>query len=39
VERLAEVVAAGAGLLLLNPVFDEMEHLERIATALRPRLS
>jgi probable F420-dependent oxidoreductase len=38
-ERLAEVASAGAGLLLLNPVFDEMEHLERIAAALRPRLS
>ena len=37
-DRLGDVVAAGARLLLLNPVFDEMDHLERIASALVPRL-
>jgi alkanesulfonate monooxygenase SsuD/methylene tetrahydromethanopterin reductase-like flavin-dependent oxidoreductase (luciferase family) len=26
VDGLAQVVAAGAGMLMLNPVFDEMEH-------------
>lgn len=31
VEGLRAVVAAGAGFLLLNPVFDEIEHLERFA--------
>ncbi len=38
VDRLGEVVAAGARLLLLNPVFDEMEHLERFASAVAPKL-
>ncbi|HXJ81686.1 MAG TPA: LLM class flavin-dependent oxidoreductase [Candidatus Methylomirabilis sp.] len=38
VERLREVVAAGAGLLLLNPVFDEAEHLEQFASVLAPAL-
>ena len=31
-DGLAAVVAAGARFLLLNPVFDELEHLERFAT-------
>ena len=30
-ERLAEAAEAGAGLLLLNPVFDQMEQLEALA--------
>jgi probable F420-dependent oxidoreductase len=30
-EGLRAVIAAGAGFLLLNPVFDELEHLERFA--------
>ena len=38
VERLREVMAAGARLLLLNPVFDEMEHLEQFASVIAPRL-
>jgi probable F420-dependent oxidoreductase len=38
VEGLRAVVAAGAGHLVLNPVFDELEQLEQIATAVRPRL-
>jgi alkanesulfonate monooxygenase SsuD/methylene tetrahydromethanopterin reductase-like flavin-dependent oxidoreductase (luciferase family) len=39
VDRLREVVAAGARLLLLNPVFDEMEHLEQFASVIAPKLS
>jgi alkanesulfonate monooxygenase SsuD/methylene tetrahydromethanopterin reductase-like flavin-dependent oxidoreductase (luciferase family) len=37
VEGLQAVLAAGAGFLLLNPVFDEMEHLDRFAE-IAPRL-
>ena len=37
-ESLGRVVQAGAGLLMLNPVFDEMEHLERFASELSPKL-
>ena len=35
---LQEVVRAGAPLVLLNPVFDEMEHLEEFALVLARRL-
>ena len=38
VDRLAEIVAAGVGFLLLNPVFDEMEHLELFASRIAPKL-
>ena len=38
VDRLAEIVAAGARLLMLNPVFDEMEQLDLFASAVGPRL-
>jgi alkanesulfonate monooxygenase SsuD/methylene tetrahydromethanopterin reductase-like flavin-dependent oxidoreductase (luciferase family) len=38
VAGLKDVVAAGARLLLLNPVFDEMEHLEQLASEIRPAL-
>lgn len=38
VEGLRAVAAAGSGFLLLNPVFDEAEQLERIAAELAPRL-
>ena len=38
VERLRAVAAAGSGFLMLNPVFDEAEQLERIAADLAPRL-
>ena len=38
VAGLRDVVAAGARLLLLNPVFDEMEHLEQLATEIGPAL-
>jgi hypothetical protein len=31
VDALQEVVAAGARFLLLHPVFDDMEHLERFS--------
>jgi probable F420-dependent oxidoreductase len=37
-EALGRVTAAGARLLLLNPVFDEAEQLERIAAEIAPRL-
>ena len=37
-EALGGVTAAGARLLLLNPVFDEAEQLERIAAEIAPRL-
>ena len=38
VERLREIVAAGARLLLLNPVFDMMEQMEILAGEVIPRL-
>ncbi len=38
VDRLAEVAAAGARLLMLNPVFDEAEHLEVFASEIVPKL-
>jgi probable F420-dependent oxidoreductase len=37
-EGLARVVAGGARLVMLNPVFDEMEHLERFAAEIAPKL-
>ena len=37
-DRLAEIVAGGARLLMLNPVFDEMEHLEQFASEIVPQL-
>ena len=38
VERLTEVVAAGARFLLIHTVFDELEHLERVAAEILPNL-
>ena len=38
VDRLKEIVAAGVGFLMLNPVFDDMEHLEIFASGIAPRL-
>ena len=38
VEGLRAVVDAGAGFILLNPVFDELEQLERLAADVAPRL-
>ncbi len=38
VERLREIVAAGARLLLLNPVFDMMEQIEILAEEVIPQV-
>jgi probable F420-dependent oxidoreductase len=38
VEGLRRVVDAGARLLILNPVFDEAAQLDRLASAVAPRL-
>ena len=38
VDGLAEVVAGGARMLMLNPVFDELTQLERFASELAPKL-
>jgi len=38
VDRLSAIVAAGAGFLMLNPVFDELEHLEQFASHITPKL-
>lgn len=38
VDKLGELVRAGAQHLLLNPVFDEMDHLELLARDIVPRL-
>ncbi len=38
VDGLAEVVEAGAGMLMLNPVFDHMEHLEALIRDVVPKL-
>jgi probable F420-dependent oxidoreductase len=38
VDRLAEITAAGVGFLMLNPVFDESEHLEQFASRIAPKL-
>ena len=37
-DGLAAVVAGGARLLVLNPVFDEMQQLERLASEVVPKL-
>ncbi|MBI2985542.1 MAG: LLM class flavin-dependent oxidoreductase [Deltaproteobacteria bacterium] len=39
VERLREIVAAGARLLLLNPVFDMMEQMEVLASEVVPKVT
>ena len=38
VAGLREVIAAGARLVMLNPVFDEVEQLEILAAEVAPRL-
>ena len=38
VDKLGELVRAGAQHFLLNPVFDEMEHLDKLASEVMPRL-
>lgn len=37
-DKVAEIVGAGAQHLLLNPVFDEAEHLELLAEEIVPKL-
>ncbi len=39
VEGLREVAEAGAELILLNPLFDEAEQMERLAAEVAPQLS
>jgi probable F420-dependent oxidoreductase len=39
VRGVRDVAAAGAGLILLNPLFDEREQMERLAAEVVPRLS
>lgn len=38
VEGLREIIAAGARLLILNPVFDMMDHLEVLAGEILPQI-
>ena len=38
VAGLREVMASGAEILMLNPVFDEVEQLETLAADVVPRL-
>ncbi len=38
VAGLQQVVDAGAGMVMLNPVFDDMEHLEIFASEIAPKL-
>ena len=38
VDKIGELVRAGAQHLLLNPVFDEMEHLELLARDVVPQI-
>jgi len=37
-DRLGEIVAGGAQFLILNPIFDEMEQLETLASEIAPEL-
>jgi hypothetical protein len=39
VDGLNEIVEGGAGMLMLNPMFDHSEHLERLASEVIPKLS
>jgi probable F420-dependent oxidoreductase len=39
VRGVRDAAAAGAGLILLNPLFDEREQMERLAAEVIPRLS
>ncbi len=39
IEALREVTAAGAKLLLLNPLFDDAEQMERLAADVMPKLA
>jgi hypothetical protein len=37
-DQLAKVTEAGAEMVLLNPAFDDMEHLEALARDVIPNL-
>ena len=37
--ELADIAAAGAGLILLNPLFDEAEQMERLSAEVIPQLA
>ena len=39
VRSLREVAEAGAELILLNPVFDEAEQMERLMAEVMPKIS
>ena len=39
VEGLSEVIEGGAEMLMLNPVFDHLEHLQALNAEVVPRLS
>jgi probable F420-dependent oxidoreductase len=39
IDGLAEIAEAGASLLILNPVFEMMEHLELFASKIVPKLA
>lgn len=39
VDGLMEIVEGGANMLMLNPVFDYMEHLDQLADEVIPRLA
>jgi len=38
IDKLGEVVFAGAKLLILNPISDHMEHLEGLAKNILPKI-
>ncbi len=39
IEALREVTAAGAELLVFNPLFDDVEQMERLAADVMPKLA
>ena len=39
IEALREVTAAGAELLVFNPLFDDLEQMERLAADVMPKLA
>jgi hypothetical protein len=38
IEGLSEVIDGGAQMLMLNPVFDHMQHLEALKAEVIPKL-
>jgi hypothetical protein len=38
VQGLREVFDAGAEMILLNPLFDDLQQMERLASEVMPRL-